>query len=121
MRRFFPNAWSECPGSGILGPNTVYSKIRRELGSAEQAPMRAGQKRHETPAKEVVVTLMWGPGRYQRCMSILRQLRRFPGYDLGFPLSRCEINAHLEVLQHYEPWKEREKKNARANCTIHFL
>ena len=43
-RRFFPHAWSECPGSGILGPHTVYTKIKRELGSAERAPMRAGAR-----------------------------------------------------------------------------
>ena len=43
-RRFFPHAWSECPGSGILGPHTVYATIKRELGSAEQAPKRAGAR-----------------------------------------------------------------------------
>ena len=44
-RRFFPNAWSECCGSGILGRNTVYSKIRRELGSAEQVRAHGRDKK----------------------------------------------------------------------------
>ena len=38
---YFPHVWATHPRSGILGPNQVYSQVRRDLETAGQAPMRA--------------------------------------------------------------------------------
>ena len=41
---YFPHVWAMHSSSGILGPNQVYSQVRRDLETAGQAPMRARQR-----------------------------------------------------------------------------